>query len=151
MLEIRFCLIEYGNGGIDFIVNMDLGANFQRGHKNEFLPFMGIWKQPGVSRPLCLGQINGGWVVASESCAFDLVGATYIRDIKPGEIVIIDDAGVRSLTPFPEMEHSHCIFELIYFARPDNTKYPLTSKNISPIPQPNKSNYLSKKDLHKSI
>ncbi len=77
-------------------------------------------RDPRGFRPLCLGQINGGWVVASESCAFDLVGATYIRDIKPGEIVIIDDTGVRSLTPFPEMEHSHCIFELIYFARPDS-------------------------------
>ena len=77
-------------------------------------------RDPRGFRPLCLGRINGGWVVASETCAFDLVGATYVRDIAPGEIVIIDETGVQSLTPFPEQDHAHCIFELIYFARPDS-------------------------------
>ncbi|MDQ1277019.1 MAG: amidophosphoribosyltransferase [Thermodesulfobacteriota bacterium] len=77
-------------------------------------------RDPRGFRPLCLGRINDGWVVASETCAFDLVGATYVRDIVPGEIVIIDDTGVRSLNPFPELKHTHCIFELIYFARPDS-------------------------------
>ncbi len=77
-------------------------------------------RDPRGFRPLCLGQINGGWVVASETCAFDLVGATYIRDIKPGEIVIIDENGLRSIPPFAERQHAHCIFELIYFARPDS-------------------------------
>jgi amidophosphoribosyltransferase len=56
-------------------------------------------RDPRGFRPLCLGRIEGGWVVASETCAFDLVGATYVRDIRPGEIVVIDETGVKSLTP----------------------------------------------------
>lgn len=77
-------------------------------------------RDPRGFRPLALGKLNGSWVVASETCAFDLVGAEYIRDVEPGEILIIDAEGVKSLKPFPEMKHCHCIFELIYFARPDS-------------------------------
>jgi amidophosphoribosyltransferase len=77
-------------------------------------------RDPRGFRPLCLGRINGGWVVASETCAFDLVGAEYVRDVRPGEIIIIDEGGVKSLMPFPAVKHAHCIFELIYFARPDS-------------------------------
>ena len=77
-------------------------------------------RDPRGFRPLALGRFNGGWVVASETCAFDLVGAKYIRDVLPGEIIIIDEAGLHSLTPFPKERPSHCIFELIYFARPDS-------------------------------
>jgi amidophosphoribosyltransferase len=77
-------------------------------------------RDPRGFRPLALGKLNGGWVVASETCAFDLVGAEYIRDVEPGEIIIIDAQGYRSLKPFPVMKHCHCIFELIYFARPDS-------------------------------
>jgi amidophosphoribosyltransferase len=77
-------------------------------------------RDPRGFRPLALGQFNGGWVVASETCAFDLVGAKYIRDVQPGEIIIIDEAGLHSLTPFPKAKPSYCIFELIYFARPDS-------------------------------
>ena len=77
-------------------------------------------RDPRGFRPLCIGRINGGWVIASETCAFDLVGATYVRDVKPGEIIIIDETGLKSLMPFPEVKHAHCIFELIYFARPDS-------------------------------
>lgn len=77
-------------------------------------------RDPRGFRPLCLGRINGGWVIASETCAFDLVGATYIRDVEPGEIIIIDDTGLKSLMPFPKVQRAHCIFELIYFARPDS-------------------------------
>jgi len=77
-------------------------------------------RDPRGFRPLSLGRLNGGWAVASETCAFDLVGAKYIRDVRPGEIVIIDEAGLHSLTPFPEERPAHCIFELIYFARPDS-------------------------------
>jgi amidophosphoribosyltransferase len=84
-------------------------------------------RDPRGFRPLCLGRIDGGWVVASETCAFDLVGATYLRDIRPGEIVLIDEAGVKSLSPFPEVQHAHCIFELIYFARPDSQVF---SRNV---------------------
>ncbi len=77
-------------------------------------------RDPRGFRPLALGKLNGGWVVASETCAFDLVGAEYIRDVEPGEILIIDASGCKSLKPFPLMKHCHCIFELIYFARPDS-------------------------------
>jgi len=77
-------------------------------------------RDPHGFRPLSLGQINGGWVIASETCAFDLVGARYLRDVKPGEILIIDQTGLKSLTPFPRVKLAHCIFELIYFARPDS-------------------------------
>jgi amidophosphoribosyltransferase len=77
-------------------------------------------RDPRGFRPLSLGQLNGGWVVASETCAFDLVGAKYVRDVLPGEIIIIDERGLHSLTPFPKEKTSHCIFELIYFARPDS-------------------------------
>ena len=77
-------------------------------------------RDPRGFRPLSLGQFNGGWVIASETCAFDLVGATYLRDVEPGEIVIIDDKGLHSIRPFPRVKPAHCIFELIYFARPDS-------------------------------
>ena len=81
------------------------------------------FRDPQGFRPLCLGMLNGGYVVASETCALDLVGAQYLRDIDPGEILIIDDNGLKSLTPFPECERSFCIFEYIYFARPDSNIY----------------------------
>ncbi len=77
-------------------------------------------RDPRGFRPLALGRLNGGWVVASETCAFDLVGATYLRDVEPGEIIIMDDKGLHSLRPFPPEKPAHCIFELIYFARPDS-------------------------------
>ena len=80
---------------------------------------MGVRDPMGV-RPLCLGSIDGGWVIASESCALDHIGARFHRDIQPGEIVTIDDTGVRSLQ-VKSNKKSLCIFEYIYFARPDST------------------------------
>ena len=78
-------------------------------------------RDPNGFRPLCLGEMeDGAYVLASETCALDLVEATYIRDIEPGEILIIDDDGLRSIFPFPKVRPSHCIFEFIYFARPDS-------------------------------
>jgi amidophosphoribosyltransferase len=77
-------------------------------------------RDPRGFRPLAFGKLNGGWVVASETCAFDLVSAQYIRDVSPGEIIIIDQDGYKSLNPFPPVKHCHCVFELIYFARPDS-------------------------------
>ena len=77
-------------------------------------------RDPRGFRPLSLGQLNGGWVVASETCAFDLLSAKYVRDVEPGEIVIIDHTGLKSLKPFLKVKPAHCIFELIYFARPDS-------------------------------
>ena len=71
-------------------------------------------------RLLALGRLDDAYVVASETCAMDLIGATYIRDVEPGEILVISAEGVRSIKPFPPARLSHCIFEHVYFARPDS-------------------------------
>ena len=74
-------------------------------------------------RPLCLGQLNNGWVIASETCALDHLGATFVRDLDPGEVVVIDNNGIRSATKQPDdspQKRALCVFELIYFARPDS-------------------------------
>ena len=84
---------------------------------------LGIRDPLGV-RPLCLGRLDGdagGWIIASESCAFDHVGAEYIREIEPGEAVLIDDGGIRTVkAPDNPAKRSSCVFENIYFARPDS-------------------------------
>jgi amidophosphoribosyltransferase len=77
-------------------------------------------RDPHGFRPLCLGQINGAWVIASETCALDLVQADYWREVEPGEIVVMDKAGFHSHKPFPPAPLKSCIFEFIYFARPDS-------------------------------
>ena len=78
-------------------------------------------KDPNGFRPLCLGKLNGSWILSSESCALDLVQAEFVRELEPGEIVIIDDDGPRSLRLPSQKKKSFCIFEFIYFARPDST------------------------------
>ncbi len=78
-------------------------------------------RDPKGFRPLCIGRLDEGYVVASETCALDLMGATYLRDVAPGEIVVFDDNGMTSLKPLPEEKPSHCVFEFIYFARPDSS------------------------------
>jgi amidophosphoribosyltransferase len=81
---------------------------------------IGVRDPMGV-RPLCLGTIDGGWVIASESCAFDHIGAQFIREIEPGEIVVISKNGVKSFEEKPSNgRRALCIFEYIYFARPDS-------------------------------
>lgn len=78
-------------------------------------------RDPGGFRPLCLGKLNnGGWIVASETCALDLVEAEYIRDIEPGEMLIITKKKKRSIFPWPKQKTHFCIFEQVYFARPDS-------------------------------
>ncbi len=77
-------------------------------------------RDPNGFRPLSLAELDGAYVVASETCAFDLIEATYIRDIAPGEMVVINSKGIHSSFPFKPAEPSHCIFEFIYFARPDS-------------------------------
>lgn len=84
--------------------------------ENEFVAA----RDPHGFRPLCLGQIDGAYVVASESCALDLIQADYVREIEPGEIVFIGDYGIRTIRPFQQSKHALCIFEYIYFARPDS-------------------------------
>jgi amidophosphoribosyltransferase len=80
-------------------------------------------KDPHGFRPLCLGKLNGNYVLASETCAFDLVEAEFIREIDPGEIVIISADGIKSIQTPAAPKRAFCIFELIYFARPDSTIY----------------------------
>jgi len=77
-------------------------------------------RDPHGFRPLALGRLGDAWIVCSETCAMDLIGATYVRDIEPGELLIITEAGLRSIKPFPPQPLSHCIFEHVYFARPDS-------------------------------
>ena len=77
-------------------------------------------RDPLGIRPLVLGKIDGGYVLSSESCGLDIVGAEFIRDIEPGEMVIIDKDGVKSEFPFADTSSRFCVFEYIYFARPDS-------------------------------
>jgi amidophosphoribosyltransferase len=78
-------------------------------------------RDPWGFRPLCLGTLNGGgWVAASESCALGTIGASYLREIRPGEIVRIDENGLTCWQGVPAQQHALCIFEYIYFARPDS-------------------------------
>ncbi|UCE64102.1 MAG: amidophosphoribosyltransferase [Nitrospirota bacterium] len=88
-------------------------------------------RDPYGLRPLCLGRLKGSWVVASETCAFDLIGAEFVREVAPGEMVVVDDTGVQSYFPFFERNPAQCIFEYVYFSRPDskifggNSVYPI--------------------------
>ena len=79
-------------------------------------------RDPHGFRPLSLGKVGDAWVLASETCAFDLIQAKFVRDVEPGEIVIINKDGLRSVQAFPEEQRrAYCIFEYVYFARPDST------------------------------
>ena len=76
-------------------------------------------RDPFGFRPLCLGRLDDAWVLASETCALDLISAKFVRDIEPGEIVIIDKNGLRCIQAFPaQQQRAFCIFEYVYFARP---------------------------------
>jgi amidophosphoribosyltransferase len=77
-------------------------------------------RDPHGFRPLALGRLGDAWIVCSETCAMDLIGATYVRDIEPGELLVISDGGLRSIHPFPPQPLSQCVFEHVYFARPDS-------------------------------
>ncbi len=78
-------------------------------------------KDPNGFRPLCLGKLDGNYVLASETCALDLVEAQFVRELDPGEIVIIGEEGIKSIKTTDSGKKSFCIFEYIYFARPDST------------------------------
>ncbi|MGH9936803.1 MAG: amidophosphoribosyltransferase, partial [Blastocatellia bacterium] len=77
-------------------------------------------RDPRGFRPLCMGDLDGATVFASETCAFDLIGANYVRDVEPGEIVIADSRGTQSFYAFEPKRVTHCIFEHVYFSRPDS-------------------------------
>ncbi len=80
-------------------------------------------RDPRGFRPLCLGRLNGAWVAASETCAFDLIDAEYVREVEPGEMVRISRSGLESIRFAPEKPHQYCIFEHVYFARPDSVVF----------------------------
>ncbi len=110
-------------------------------------------RDPRGMRPLCLGRLGDGYVLASESCALDTIGAEFIRDIKPGEIVMIDEDGVSSTQAVQALRKSLCVFEFVYLARPDSVidglnvqkaryelgkqlarEYPLEGDMVIPVP-----------------
>jgi len=74
-------------------------------------------------RPLCLGRLRSSWIVASETCAFDLLDAEYVREIEPGELVVLNEQGLESYHPFAKTDPAMCVFEYVYFARPDSKIY----------------------------
>jgi amidophosphoribosyltransferase len=80
-------------------------------------------RDPKGFRPLALGRLGESWVIASETCAFDLIDARYVRDVEPGEMIVIDETGLHSAHPLREEKHSMCVFEHVYFARPDSLIY----------------------------
>jgi amidophosphoribosyltransferase len=77
-------------------------------------------RDPHGFRPLAIGRLGDAWVICSETCAMDLIGATYLRDVEPGEVVIIGPHGIRSAKPYPPARQSQCVFEHVYFSRPDS-------------------------------
>lgn len=77
-------------------------------------------RDPYGFRPLSLGHLKDSWIVASETCAFDLIGAEYVREIKPGELVVLNSEGVTSYSPFAKTRSAMCVFEYVYFSRPDS-------------------------------
>ena len=87
-------------------------------------------KDPRGFRPLCFGKLGDGYVVASESCAFDIMNAQYLRELGPGEMLTFENGVVRSSKPFPPAEQSFCVFEYIYFSRPDSMAH---SRSVSEL------------------
>lgn len=77
-------------------------------------------RDPLGVRPLVIGTLDGAMILASETCALDIIGAEFVRDVRPGELVVIDAEGLHSVSPFPPARHRFCVFEYIYFARPDS-------------------------------
>ncbi len=87
-------------------------------------------RDPLGFRPLVLGKLKNSYIVSSETCAFDLIGAKYLREIEPGEILVINKDGVKSYKPFKKKDRKYCIFEYIYFARPDSFMFGKTVYNV---------------------
>jgi amidophosphoribosyltransferase len=77
-------------------------------------------RDPHGFRPLALGRLDDAYVICSETCAMDLIGATYVRDVEPGEVLVISAEGMKSIHPFASAPLAHCVFEHVYFARPDS-------------------------------
>jgi amidophosphoribosyltransferase len=92
---------------------------------------MNWWEQETrILRPLIIGKLNDAIVLASETCVLDLIEGEYIREVQPGEIVVINEKGVNSYRPFTAVTPRHCIFEFIYFARPDSLLFGKSVNNV---------------------
>jgi amidophosphoribosyltransferase len=87
-------------------------------------------RDPYGNRPLCIGKIEGHWALASESCTIAMLGGVFVRDVAPGEIVTIDEQGLHSVTIFPRRKSALCLFEYIYFARPDSVLDGINVMNV---------------------
>jgi amidophosphoribosyltransferase len=87
-------------------------------------------RDPHGFRPLCIGRMEDSYILTSESCALDIIGAEYVRDLKPGELVIIDEGGIRSIMAQESSREAKCIFEFIYFSRPDSIVF---AENVDKI------------------
>lgn len=109
--------------GVDFASRMEDALGSVKGSYSLLAltptSLIGI-RDPLGFRPLSIGKVGDVWVMASETCAFDLIGATFIRDVEPGEMVVVTAAGLESFRLFPRAPSAACIFELIYFSRPDS-------------------------------
>ena len=84
-------------------------------------------RDPFGIRPLVLGKLKDSYILCSESCGLDIIGAKLVRDVQPGEIIIINNNGIESITPFKKTSLRPCLFEYIYFSRPDST---LDGRNV---------------------
>ena len=89
-------------------------------------------RDPNGFRPLCIGKLNRSYVLASETCALDIISAKFVREVEPGEIVVIGPTGLRSLYPFKDLpqKRSQCLFEHVYFARPDSIVFGRSVQNV---------------------
>lgn len=87
-------------------------------------------RDPMGFRPLVLGRIKDAYVVVSETCALDLMNAQYVREVEPGEVLVISEDGLESLKPWPEVPHRRCVFEYVYFARPDSKVFGRTVYSV---------------------
>ena len=106
--------------GLEPEVYDNLSSHCRQNYPNFEIVF-GV-RDPHGFRPLCIGKLDNAWVLASETCALDLIHAKFVRDVDPGEIVAINQDGLSSVQAFPEQtRRAFCIFEYVYFARPDST------------------------------
>jgi amidophosphoribosyltransferase len=130
-----------GSEGRDFRTNIIESLSQVQGAYSLVMMFNDVLvgaRDPYGFRPLCLGKLNDAYILAGETCALDLIGARYIREIAPGEIVFIHKNGLETVKPFPRTVHRMCIFEYIYFARPDSNIF---GRNV----------YLTRKELGRHL
>lgn len=115
-LVARSTLSSYEDRIVDALKDVEGAYSLVALHSNSLIAV----RDPSGIRPLVLGRLGEAYVVASESCAFDIIGADFVRDIEPGEMLVISELGVKSYKPFAVKPSKFCIFEYVYFSRPDS-------------------------------